>query len=286
MGTVYVVATPIGNLSDITFRAIKVLNEVEYIFAEDTRNILKLLNHYELKKPKLVSLHKYNEVKNSKYLVEKIINENCNVAVVCDAGTPCISDPGRFFISLARKKGLNIIGIPGASALTLSVSISGMNVDRFTFIGFFPRENRDRKEIIELMKANCIKSFVFYESPLRLIDTLKYLCIFFNNAAIMVGNDLTKFYEKSIYGDISCVIDELTNFEYVNKGEYVIVFEPRYEKNENKMDISIEALLFDTMIKNNISLKESIKVLSQSMKLKKNEVYQASLHLKDYLKDK
>ena len=280
MGTLYVVATPIGNLSDMTFRAVETLKMVKYIAAEDTRHLLPLLKRYDITGSKLISLHKFNELKRSRIIVDKIESEDCDVALVSDAGTPCISDPGTMLVAAARERGIDVIGIPGASAATLAISISGLDVSKFAFLGFFPRENKQKKELIALVQSTNIKTFVIYESPLRVLQTLKFLGDSFPNAVGMVGNDLTKMFESTVYGKLETVLSALENNQNVAKGEYVLVIEPRYVNEKTEESITIEALLVNEMVQNNLTLKEAIKSLSTKQDYGKNEVYKASLNVK------
>jgi len=280
MGTLFIVATPIGNLSDMTFRAIDTLKAVKYIAAEDTRHLLPLLSRYKIKGPKLVSLHKFNESKRSELILDKIENENCDIALVSDAGTPCISDPGSMLVRAARERNIDIIGIPGASAATLAVSISGLDVSNFAFLGFFPRENKPRKSMIKLMQSTDIKTFVIYESPLRVLHTLRYLADTFPNVIGMVGNDLTKMFEAAYYGTLETIISALETNEHVEKGEYVLVIEPRFTPVKNEESISIEAQLVNEMVLNDLTLKDAIKSLADKTGYGKNEIYRASLNIK------
>ena len=285
MGILYVVATPIGNLSDMTFRAIETLNNVKYIAAEDTRHLLPLLKRYDIKGQKLISLHKFNESKKCDLILDKIINEDCDVALVSDAGTPCISDPGSLLVKAAWQRDIKVIGIPGASAATLAVSVSGLDVNKFVFLGFFPKENKQKKATINLMQSTDIKSYVIYESPLRILDTLRYLHLNFPDAIGMVGNDLTKMFESTVYGSLEFIIEKLEANEFVEKGEYVLVIEPGYIHSTESIDnISVEALLVNEMVLNNFTLKESIKSLANKNVYSKNEIYKASLILKDIIK--
>ena len=283
MGTLYIVATPIGNLSDMTLRGLEVLKTVKYIAAEDTRHIKPLLNHYGIRNNSLISLHKFNESQKSSAILDKIENENCDIALVSDAGTPCISDPGSVLVAMARKRNIKVAGIPGACAVTLAVSISGMDVSNFAFLGFFPRESKKQKSLITLMRTTMIKSFVIYESPLRILNTVKYLHECFPNAYGIVANDLTKLFESTVSGNFPEIISALENNEHVTKGEYVIIIEPRYESEEIKQEITIEAQLINEMIMNNITMKEAIKNLSKNKKLTRDDIYKASLHLKNIL---
>ena len=160
MGTLYVVATPIGNLNDMTKRAIQTLKDVDIILCEDTRHSLKLLNHYEIKN-KLISYHKFNEKERTQSIIN-YLKEDKQIAIITDAGTPCISDPGYILIKEARLNNINITPIGGISALITALSVSGLKSDNFTFYGFFPREQKDKKELIKNIKNININTFIFY----------------------------------------------------------------------------------------------------------------------------
>ena len=280
MSVLYVVATPIGNLSDISRRALEILNSVKYIIAEDTRHTGILLKHYKISKP-LISLHKFNEMLKSGDILDKIIKENADAALVSDAGTPCISDPGSIFVKSAAKKNIEIIGIPGPSAMATAVSISGIDFKDFSFIGFFPKLKKEREQILELIKNSVIDVFVFFESPLRLVETLTVLEKNFKNAECAVCNDLTKLFERTVRGSLFDVYEKLKNDINVKKGEYVIVFKRNSKvKKETENEISLEAKILDYMIKNNVNFKAAVSILAEEKIALKNDLYQASLNLK------
>lgn len=281
MGTLYVVATPIGNLNDMTKRAIKTLKEVDMILCEDTRTSLKLLNHFDIKN-KLVSYHKFNEQEKTNSII-KDLKENKNIALISDAGTPCISDPGYILVKKAREESINVIGVGGISAVITSLSISGLNSDKFTFQGFFPRETKDKNKLIKELETSNINTHIFYESPKRIIKTLEYIKDNLGNIKISVSRELTKLHEKTYQGDITKVLEELKNDEKSTLGEYTFIIE-KQEKKEEQNIISIEALLIDKIIKNNISLKEAISTLNkENDNLSKKDIYNASLNLKDVI---
>ena len=282
MGTLYVVATPIGNLNDMTKRAIETLKEVDIILCEDTRTSLKLLNHFDIKN-KLVSYHKFNEQEKTN-LVIKDLKQNKNIALISDAGTPCISDPGYILVKKAREENINVIGIGGISAVITALSISGLNSDKFTFQGFFPRETKDKNKLIKELETSNINTHIFYESPKRIIKTLEYIKENLGNIKISVSRELTKLHEKTYQGDIKEVLEKLKNDEKSTLGEYTFIIE-KEEKKEEQNTISIEALLIDKIIKNNISLKEAISNLNkENDSLSKKDIYNASLKLKTMLK--
>lgn len=277
MGTLYVVATPIGNLNDITFRALDILKNVDIIACEDTRQTLKLLNYYEIKK-KLVAYHKFNEIDKSKSIIKYLLN-GLNIAIVTDAGTPCISDPGYFLIREAHLNNIEVIAIPGASAVVSALSVSGLDTNKFSFVGFLPIDNTKFNIEIDKIKNSQINTFVIYESPKRIVKLIGKLKNHFENAQLYIASDLTKIHERAIFGDINDVYEKVKVDPNIEKGEYVIVLEKKdtiqKEKNE---DISLEAKIIDVMIKNNCSIKEAIEILSNSMK--KNLLKEAGLNLK------
>lgn len=282
MGNLYVVATPIGNLSDMTTRAIETLKEVDYILCEDTRTSLILLNHFNIKN-KLVSYHKFNEQDRSNSVI-KDLKEGKNVAVISDAGTPCINDPGEVIVKKAREEQLPVYGIGGISAVITALSISGLDTSSFTYYGFFPREIKEQNNLIEQIKYSNIKTYVFYESPKRIVKSLEVLSKELPNIKVSVCKELTKLHEKNYYGDITKVLDELKHDDKVTAGEYTFIIEKKYfEKKEDKY--SIESMLIDKMVKNNISLKEAVECLNkENSSLSKKEIYSASLKLKDLFK--
>ncbi len=284
MGTLYVVATPIGNLNDITFRALEVLKSVDIIACEDTRQSLKLLNHYDIKK-KLVAYHKFNEGEKYSSLIDDLRNDK-DIAIITDAGTPCISDPGYVLIREAHKNNINVIGIPGASAVVTALSISGLDTSEFSFVGFLPTDNTKFKEQIDKIINSEIKTFVIYESPKRLLKLIEQLKDIFKDAKLFIASDLTKIHERNFYGRIEDVYNIISNDPNIEKGEYVIVLEKELkEKEENNDEISFEAMIVDTMIKEDCNVKDAIRsICDKNNKIKKNELYEASLKLKDLFK--
>ncbi len=170
MGTLFVVATPIGNLNDLSPRAIETLRIADYILVEDTRQTIKLLNHFDIKN-KMVSYHKFNEKERSSEIISDL-KDGKNVALVSDAGTPCISDPGYILVKVALENNIKVIGIPGCSAVITALSIGGLDTSSFTFYGFVPTENKPRKELFNKIKESDIKTKVVYESPKRIIKLL------------------------------------------------------------------------------------------------------------------
>jgi 16S rRNA (cytidine1402-2'-O)-methyltransferase len=283
MGTLYVVATPIGNLNDISKRALDTLTEVDLVACEDTRQSIKLLNHYDIKN-KLISYHKFNEKDKSVSIVDDLINGK-NVALISDAGTPCISDPGYNLVKLARDNGIEVIGIPGCSATVTALSVSGLSTSSYSFLGFLSNDTSKFNKELDLMHKSLINTFIIYESPKRLVKLVKTLKDEFPHSMIYIASDLTKIHERGFYGDIDTVYNTIKEDPNIEKGEYVIILEKHEEEVlSHEEEISIEALLVDTMIKKGISLKDAINYLNDNNKeLKKNDIYKASLNLKDLL---
>lgn len=283
MPTLYVVATPIGNLSDMSPRAKETLSSVSLIAAEDTTHTIKLLNSFDIKTP-MISYHKYNEAEKAPYIIEKMSNEAIDVAIVTDAGTPCISDPGYDLIALARKNGIKVIGIPGPSAAVTALSISGFPVDTFTFIGFLERDERTQREQLQTINESPMDNIVIYESPFRLIGTLKVIADVID-CDVCVCNDLTKLHETTYTGEINDVIDTLSANANVEKGEYVIIIHKHKKEiiaDESEEKISTEALLVDLMVKKGCTMKEAVSELHRQMPdVAKKEIYGASLRLKE-----
>ncbi len=283
MGKLYVVATPIGNLNDISKRALEVLERCSLILAEDTRYSLKLLNHYNIKN-KLISYHKFNERERCDYIIHKIVEEKIDVALISDAGTPCIQDPGYFIVNKARENNIDLIAIPGPSALIAALSVCGFKIDEFNFYGFLPREDNDRKIKLQSIKKIKPDIFVLYESPKRLKKLLEDLIMFFARSEVCICSDITKIHEKYYFGNINEVYDKVTNNPKFELGEYVVVVHNLDYIEEEEIKISIEALIVDEMVRYDIGFKEAIKKVSEKHSIGKNECYRASLKIKEMFK--
>ena len=228
-GKLYLVATPIGNLEDITLRALKVLKEVDIVAAEDTRNTLKLLNHFEISK-KLISYHRHNEDVKKDELIN-YLKEGKNIALVSDAGTPCISDPGEEIVKEAIKEKIEIVPIPGACALITALISSGLDCKEFTFIGFLPLNKKLRKEKLSEIE-NETKTVILYEAPHKLKTTLEDLEKVVQEREVVLAKELTKIHETYTRGTAK---ELLNNIQEV-RGEYVIVIEAAKEKKELKQE--------------------------------------------------
>ena len=263
MPSLYVVSTPIGNLEDITLRAIRTLNEVALIAAEDTRNTRKLLTYYDIHTP-LTSFHQNNIASKLPTLINTLSEHD--IALVSAAGTPIISDPGSELIKAASKNEISVISIPGPSAVTSAVALSGMPGDRFSFLGFLPRRNKERDELIRNVE-HLQHPLVFFEAPHRLIRSLRYISDELGNRKISILREMTKFFEEGFYGDINSAIDHFIN----PVGEFTIVI----EGNIPLETISEEqaGFLLSTMIQSGLSLKEARESISIEHGISKKTLY-------------
>lgn len=278
-GKLYLVPTPIGNLKDITLRALEVLENADIIAAEDTRQTLKLLNHFNIKKS-LYSYHQHNEQGQSENIITKL-EEGLNIALVSDAGTPGISDPGSVIVGKCIEKGIPFEVLPGATAITTAVVYSGLDTTKFIFRGFLPRENKDRKVIIEEI-VNAKETLIFYEAPHRLLDTLNYLKDNLGNRKIAACRELTKMHEEIVRGSIEECINHFLDKR--PRGEFVLVVEG---KSEETIKAEKEALWIDLTIEEHIlknieagmDKKQAIKIVAKERNLPKSEVYKYSTEL-------
>ena len=272
-GKLYLVATPIGNLEDMTLRALRILKEVDIIAAEDTRHTIKLLNHYEIKIP-MTSYFEHNKIEKGNYLVKQLL-EGKNIALVSDAGTPGISDPGEDLVKLALENSIEVTMIPGPAAVVMGLVLSGFTTSRFIFEGFLPMNKKFRKERIKTLK-NETRTIIMYEAPHKLSHTLKALYEEFGNRNIALARELTKKFEEVIH----CTLEEAINKYSVDqpKGEFVLVLEALEqsvldnEKKKSWENMSIEQHLDYYMIKG-INKKDAIKKVAEDRGLSKREVY-------------
>ena len=268
-GKLYIVATPIGNLEDITLRAIRILKEADLIAAEDTRHTLKLLNHLEISKP-LISYHRHNEDVKSDVLIERL-QEGKNIALVSDAGTPGICDPGEEIIKKCIELEINVVPIPGACAMINSLICSGIDTKEFTFLGFLPLNKSTRKnKLEEIGKAS--KTIIIYEAPHKLETTLKDLKQVLNqDRKIVLAREITKIHEEFIRGNIDDLIERIQDI----KGEIVLIIEGNSdisEENElNKLSIEEHYKFYENQ---GFSKKDIIKKIAKDRNVNKNEIYQ------------
>ena len=275
-GKLYICPTPIGNLEDITYRTLRILNEVDLIAAEDTRHSLQLLNHFDISKP-LTSYHEHNKDSKGGYLITKLL-EGENIALISDAGMPGISDPGQDIISEAIENNIEIEVLPGATAFVTALVGSGMDTHKFVFEGFLDRDKKLRRKRLEEIK-NEKRTIIFYESPHRLKETLKDMLKYLGNRKIAVNRELTKKYQEIIREDIETVIEIFNNREV--KGEFVLIVEGFSGEVEEigKYDDLNEREYVIQLIEEGINKKDAIKIVCKDRKLKKDIVYKQVLDL-------
>ncbi len=280
-GILYICGTPIGNLEDITLRALKILKEVKLIAAEDTRHTKKLLNHYQIN-TKVTSYYEYNKFKKAPYLVE-ILKNGQDIALVSDAGMPGISDPGYVLVNLALKNNIKIIPVPGVSALITALVVSGLPTDKFVFEGFLPRKIKERKRYFRSIE-NEERTVIFYEAPHRLKRALKDMLEIWGDRKIVIARELTKMYEEIIRGNLSQVITEINTKEI--KGEITLVVQGGIKKKENDIidflkDECIMQEYLKKLKKQGYSNKDIIKITQEKLNIPKNLIYKKLLEMKN-----
>ncbi len=266
----------------MTSRAVEILSECDLIAAEDTRVTRNLLNHLDIKK-NTVSYHKFNEATRKNELIEKLKDDDFDICLVTDAGTPCISDPGYFLVREAIENNISVIGLAGASAVTIALSISGIKTDEFAFYGFLPAKKSLLVKKINEIVANQIRTFVLYESPRRIVKLLEAINDVLPGTYICVCNDLTKYYEKSYYGNVADVISQLMDNEKHEKGEYTVVGRKAEKEEEVNDEFCYEAHIINEMIKRGVSSKEAISITAKKLQVPKKDVYKAWIDLKVFM---
>lgn len=278
-GKLYLVPTPIGNLGDITFRAVEILKNADIIAAEDTRQTLKLLNHLNIRKS-LISYHQHNENGKSNELIDKIKEGNI-IALVSDAGTPGISDPGAVIVRRCIDEDINFEVLPGATAVTTALVYSGLDTTQFMFKGFMPRENKDRKVLMENVKER-MESIILYEAPHRLLSTLTCLREYLGNRDIAICRELTKLHEEIFRGKIEDGINHFTQKD--PRGEFVLVIagkskEEIADEEKSQWDFMTIEEHIKKYIEDGLSKKDAIKKVAKDRSLPKNEVYKYSTNI-------
>ena len=278
-GKIYLVATPIGNLSDMSIRAIDTLKNADIIACEDTRNTIRLLNHFEIK-GHLTSYHEYNKIDKAYELCEKV-KEGKSIAFVSDAGMPAISDPGYELVDIAYKEGLEVTIIPGASAVVSARAISGISSRRFSFEGVLPVDKNEKKEILAEL-VNESRTIILYEAPHRLLKTLKEILEYIGDRNIAIVRELTKLHEEVLRGRLTNIIADYESEKVAIRGEYVLVIEgkslleKRCERQKSFEEISIrehyEKYIYDGMDK-----KEAMKAVAKDRGIQKRDVYKELL---------
>ncbi len=269
----YLVSTPIGNLDDITFRAIDILKKSDYILCEDTRISKILLKKYEINS-KLISYHKFNEKKNLSKILE-ILKDGSITSLISDAGTPCISDPGKILVNECIKNDINIYPIPGSSSVTSAVSVSGFS-EKFFFYGFFPEKNKDLLNDLDTL-SKISSSIVFFISPKKINKIIPYLKKNFSGRRILICREMTKYYEEFVRLDI----DKLDIFDFELKGELTVVIseDGSTRKIQQNLEESDKRLI-EQMI-NKLSIKEIINIVNKEKKISKKEIYNYCIKLKN-----
>ncbi len=274
-GTLFVVATPIGNMDDITLRALNVLNQVDLIAAEDTRHTGKLLKHHNIKS-QLISCHEHNEKKRTPLLIERI-ESGSSIALVSNAGTPTVSDPGYMLLQSAVEKGIRVIPIPGASAVVAALSISGLPTDSFIFIGFCAKKKAKRlKQLQEL--ADEKRTLIFYESPGRILSFMEEIINVIGDRYGVLCREMTKLHEEFLRGRLSELIDSLSHRPAI-KGECTLLLKGCEENKEVSKDV-IRAELIEALGNKRGKISDVSRIIAQKYGLSKNKVYDEALKLK------
>ena len=276
-GKLYLCATPIGNLEDMTFRAVRILQEVDLIAAEDTRNSIKLLNHFEIKTP-MTSYHEYNKIEKAHYLIGQML-EGKNVALITDAGTPGISDPGEDLVRLSYEAGIEVTSLPGACACVTALTLSGLPTRRFCFEAFLPTDKKEKQDILEELKTET-RTIILYEAPHRLVKTLKELLDVLGDRRITLCRELTKRHETAFVTTIQGALDFYETQE--PKGECVIVMEGRSrqemkeeaQKSWEEMDLQEHMELY---LNQGMNQKDAMKAVAKDRGIAKRDVYRMLL---------
>ncbi len=280
----YVVATPIGNLGDMSPRAIEVLKSVALIAAEDTRMTMKLTQRFGIETP-LTSCHRHNEQGKAESIVRRMLEEGIDVAVVTDAGTPAVSDPGTILVRQAAEAGIEVVAVPGPSAMAAAMSVSGIDVTEFTFLGFLPREKKDLQAALR-SAAQRTQAGIVHESPYRVLDFMRVLADTLPQAYVSVSCDLSKLHELTLRGPVADVLARMQANEKTEKGEYCIVIDfravPR-EEPKAESTLCLEARLLDLLLQGADMRDASRRLVEEGEK--KNAVYAAALRLKGMLRE-
>lgn len=276
-GKLYLCATPIGNLEDMTYRVVRTLGEVDLIAAEDTRNSIKLLNHFEIKTP-MTSYHEYNKIEKGKKLVEKL-QEGLNIALITDAGTPGISDPGEKLVKMCYEAGIEVTSLPGAAACITALTLSGLSTRRFAFEAFLPTDKKEKQSILKELEKET-RTIILYEAPHRLVRTLQELLEILGNRKVTVCRELTKKHETAF----ATTLEEAYSYYESNepKGECVLVIEGKSREELKQEEVAkweemrIEEHM-DYYLQQGIDKKEAMKMVAKDRGITKRDVYQQLL---------
>lgn len=285
MAKLYVVATPIGNLGDMTPRAIETLKSADLIAAEDTRVTRALLNHFGIDTP-CISNHQHNETQRASLLPRRMLEEDLTVAVVTDAGTPCISDPGSVLVREVAALGIEVLAVPGPTAMVSALSVSGMDTREFAFYGFLPRQKKELRDKLLAMKQSGTPIGVVHESPHRVIELVRTIGEMLPGCRISASCDLTKLHEKTIRGTAEEVLALLEANDKAEKGEYCLVLDMSavtLMPQEEKSEASLEAQLFEEML-GGFDLRQAALTLTERG-CKRNDVYRARTNVQRFLDD-
>lgn len=269
-GILYLCATPIGNLEDITYRAVRILREADFIAAEDTRHSRKLMSHFDIHTP-LVSYHEHNKAERGPQLIDRLLAGE-SMALISDAGLPGISDPGADLTRLAVEAGIQVVPVPGANAALSALVASGLDTDIFTFVGFLPKQNKKRRQVLAAL-TSLPASIIFYEAPHRLRETLTLLKDHFGDRKAVTGRELTKKFEEFTRGTLQTLIDHFTDNE--PRGEFTIVI-AGYDEN-HKMTATVETVdpvqAAQDLIKQGMPKKDAIRQVAREYNVSRREVY-------------
>lgn len=276
-GKLYLCATPIGNLEDMTYRVVRTLGEVDLIAAEDTRNSIKLLNHFEIKTP-MTSYHEYNKIEKGRKLVEKL-QEGLNIALITDAGTPGISDPGEELVKMCYEAGIEVTSLPGAAACITALTLSGLSTRRFAFEAFLPTDKKEKQSILKELERET-RTIILYEAPHRLVRTLQELLEILGNRKVTVCRELTKKHETAF----ATTLEEAYSYYESNepKGECVLVIEGKSRQELKQEEVAkweemrIEEHM-DYYLQQGIDKKEAMKMVAKDRGITKRDVYQQLL---------
>ena len=276
-GKLYLCATPIGNLEDMTYRVVRTLGEVDLIAAEDTRNSIKLLNHFEIKTP-MTSYHEYNKIEKGRKLVEKL-QEGLNIALITDAGTPGISDPGEELVKMCYEAGIEVTSLPGAAACITALTLSGLSTRRFAFEAFLPTDKKEKQSILKELEKDT-RTIIIYEAPHRLVRTLQELLEILGNRKVTVCRELTKKHEMAF----ATTLEEAYSYYESNepKGECVLVIEGKSRQELKQEEVAkweemrIEEHM-DYYLQQGIDKKEAMKMVAKDRGITKRDVYQQLL---------
>ncbi|WP_019555738.1 16S rRNA (cytidine(1402)-2'-O)-methyltransferase [Thiomicrorhabdus arctica] len=275
-GILYIVATPIGNLKDITRRAVEILESVDWVAAEDTRHTRPLLQYLGMNKT-LISLHEHNEKSRSEQLLEKLRNGE-NGALVSDAGTPLINDPGYYLVKLLREKGVDVVPIPGPSAVITALCAAGLPTARFSYEGFLPAKSNKRLAVLATL-VDDVRTLVFYESPHRVITSLAdFQTAFGSDREMVVARELTKKFEQFVSGTIAEVVEYFTENQDKVRGEFVFMLSGAEEKEVVELSTMDELIL--TLLKQNLPVKQISEIVADYAGIKKKPIYNRVLELK------